>query len=369
MTNSQIIISEDYAKTLIGRVRSRSEKSASIIELAIKRFFDGSENRNRFRGKYGFVPHNIAISPTFWCNLSCLDCYPDSSEAESRMLSYEIIDRIVEEATTKWNVPFFTITGGEPISHAIAIAERHPNLLFQVYTNGTLINEKLVGRMEDLGNIVPLISIGGFRDKTDGIRGEGVYDKIMQVMDLLTEKGVAWGISFTLTSQNADVYDDGRFLDMLIDKGSLFGRFLTYVPTGRNADSKRIPSLEQRKRQGDALRNIDSKFLTVDYLNNPGLLRGCAAGGLRFVHIDPSGDVYPCVFIPFPAKFNVINAYRGDYLKEGVEIVNLEDILTKDPLLKMTREMALKRADDGCCLVLDKPEELKTAVKMLNLNY
>lgn len=355
MENHQIRASREYINRFTSRVVERSPKSAEIIEKSIRRFFDDSDKRNAFLTSYGFVPSNITFSPTYWCNLACLDCYPDSKQENSAILENETIDKAINEGTGKWAIPFFTITGGESLFHALDIAERHPDILFQLYTNGLLINENIARKIADMGNLFPLISIEGWKDETDRIRGEGVYDNLMEKMDLLTRENVLWGISFKLTSNNAGVYDNQDFLMMLIEKGALLGRFLTYMPTGRSADFGKVPSSEQRKKQGSTLRKLNGRFYTMDYLNNPGLVSGCAAGGLRYVHITPEGDVEPCVFMRIKGKYNLKEAYLGKY--EDVDC--LEHILVKDPLLIVTREKAMSKSVDKCCLVIDNPEDLR----------
>lgn len=339
-----------------------SEKSATLVGNKIPDFIAGMGKRGEFRQKHGFVPTLIMFSPTNWCNLNCIKCYPESSKEESKILQYSTIDQAIQEGKEKWAMPYFSISGGEPIDHAIDIAERHPQELFQVYTNGTLITNEKAEKIAQLGNLFPLISTEGTKEETDRIRGRGVYDKITSAMDTLTEHSVVWGVSFTLTSRNADVYET-NFLYDIIDRGAMLGRFLTYMPTGRNSDFSKVPSKEQRKKQGEALRALEKEkrfFLPIDYLNNPGLVEGCGAAGLRYVNIDPAGDVYPCVFIDKPAQYNLTKAYEGEYL----EVNNLEDILVKDTVMNLTRSVARKRDSSECCLVIDKPEELKEAYGM-----
>ena len=41
--------------------------------------------------------------------------------------------------------------------------EKHQDTIFQIYTNGTLIDEKMVERFVALGNVIPAISIEGLR--------------------------------------------------------------------------------------------------------------------------------------------------------------------------------------------------------------
>lgn len=355
MINPQIDISNEYAERFLNRVAERSQKSAGVIQASITKLFAASSKRNEFREKHEFVPSNITFSPTYWCNLQCLDCYSNSKDKNSVVLDNETIDKAIQECTEKWAVPFFTITGGESLFYALEIAEKHPEIVFQLYTNGLLIDKGIAHKMAQMGNLFPLISIEGWKEETDRIRGEGVYDTLMDKMTLLTKERVLWGVSFKLTSNNSGVYDNQDFLMMLIGQGAVLGRFLTYMPTGRYADFQKVPSIEQRKKQGEALRNINGKFYTIDYLNNPGLIRGCAAAGLRYVHINPYGIMEPCVFMGIEGNYNLRDAYLGRY--DGINC--LEHILIQDPLFIATRERAKSKSDDSCCLIIDHPNDLK----------
>ena len=75
---------------------------------------------------------------------------------------------------------FFTFSGGECFlrEDLLDLWERHGDCFFQVYTNGTLLDDAMVGRLSRLGNVAPMVSIEGSRESTDGRRGPGMYDKI-----------------------------------------------------------------------------------------------------------------------------------------------------------------------------------------------
>lgn len=368
--NSQLNFSLDDLGKFLRTIEDRSDKSASIIKSGFERLVKGSLKRWNYKRQHEFVPTNITFSPTYWCNLSCLDCYPDSSSEQRGTLNDGTIDRAISESSDKWSVLFYSITGGESLHHALKIAERHPDKTFQLYTNGTLITNEIASKIADIGNLFPLVSIEGTQEETDRIRGEGTYEKAIRAMDFLTDNGVVWGIAFTLTSNNADVYNQEDFIHTFISRGALVGRFLTYMPTGREADFEKVPSPEQRVKQKDALRNINgAEFYGLDYLNNPGLVKGCQVSGLRYFHIDPKGEIYPCVFLPIPAIFNLNDAYDGVYQREGLDIADLEGILVRDPMLKLSREIARERDYKSCCLVIDNPNEFKDTCSQLAKNF
>jgi hypothetical protein len=144
------------------------------------------------------------------------------------------------------------------------------------------------------------------------------------------------------------------------------------MPSGRNASFDKVPTLEQRKKQGDALKELERekvKFYSVDYLNNPSSFGGCAAAGARYLYINQSGDMFPCVFTPVPAIFNLKDAYNGVYAKEGLPIRSIGDILIHDPVLKLARQISFRRPTEQSCLLIDNPAEFRNALSDLIANY
>ena len=69
----------------------------------------------------------------------------------------------------------------------ITLCERHPDCAFLSFTNGTLIDEAFCKEMLRVKNFVPAISLEGFEQANDGRRGNGVFEKVMQAMNLLRE--------------------------------------------------------------------------------------------------------------------------------------------------------------------------------------
>jgi len=92
-------------------------------------------------------------------------------------------------------------------------AEKHPDVLFMFYTNGTLIDEKTAQRIAALGNVTPAISVEGWHERTDERRGVGVFDKILAAMEQLRKAGVFFGISLTATRHNVEEILSEEFID------------------------------------------------------------------------------------------------------------------------------------------------------------
>ena len=117
---------------------------------------------------------------------------------------------------------------------------------FMAYTNGTLIDEKTADRLAELANFSPAFSLEGWREQTDARRGAGTFDKVMQAMDLLRERGVLFGASVTVTRDNVELLFSDAFIDFLVEKGVVYEWSFHYIPVGRNPDVNLMLTPEQR---------------------------------------------------------------------------------------------------------------------------
>ena len=156
--------------------------------------------------------------------------------------------------------------GGEPFvwRPLLDVAERHHQSQFMVFTNGTMINDRVADRIVELGNVSPVISIEGSRESTDARRGEGTYDRIMAAMDRLRERGAFFAYSCTGTSQNVDEIVSDEFADLMVEKGASYGWYFLYMPVGRDPDLSLMPSAEQREQLHEGVVRIRSTRPLLD---------------------------------------------------------------------------------------------------------
>jgi len=262
-------------------------------------WFRGGKKRDFYEENYGFRPPFIMIlSPSWKCNLRCKGCYTLGQQRHPG-LEYDLVKRILKEAE-ELGIYFITILGGEPFVYPdfFRMLEEHPNIFFQVYTNGTLIDEETARRIADLGNVAIVVSCEGYEEETDRWRGKGVYKKIMNAMDHLREARVILGSSATVTTNNIDTVASDEFIDMLVDKGVVAQMYFLYIPVNGQGDINLMVTPEQR----DHLRRQVIKFrkekplFVLDFWNDGPHVEGCIAGGRRYFHINANGDVEPCVY-------------------------------------------------------------------------
>ena len=122
------------------------------------------------------------------CNLNCYGCYAGQYRKESDM-PIELLDRLFNEAE-EMGMNFLTISGGEPFirKEHLDLFEKHPDIAFQIYTNGTLINQEVAKRLAQMGNVYPAISVEGYEEETDETSRKRNIQKIMKPWKLYVMK-------------------------------------------------------------------------------------------------------------------------------------------------------------------------------------
>ncbi|MDD4876858.1 MAG: radical SAM protein [Dehalococcoidales bacterium] len=268
--------------------------------ILVKHHWYGSVKRDEMRSQGLAVPGTFLISPTMRCNLHCTGCYAANYSTKDDLES-EVIDRVLNEAE-ELGIFWITILGGEPFirEDMWEIYKKHQNIFFQIFTNGTLLDKNTTKKIAELGNILVVFSLDGFEQETDSRRGQGVFQKVMEGMDLLRESGVPFGFSYMITRKNVNTIISDQFSDMLVEKGCLIGWNFLYMPVGPNPDATLMPTPEQReliRTHGPQRIRNKKPIFTIDFWNDAPYMGGCIAGARHFFHINSHGDVEPCIFI------------------------------------------------------------------------
>jgi MoaA/NifB/PqqE/SkfB family radical SAM enzyme len=296
---------------------------STILNLFLKEFLNptNAEKKELFKTKYGVYPPGfMTISPEGTCNLHCRDCYAASVSTDLPRLSADIFNRILSDKRDQWASWFTVVSGGEPFTwrdngiDLIDIATQNPNQFFMVYTNGTLIDKNTATRMAQAGNISPAISVEGFETETDFRRGKGTYAKILKAFDNLREAGVPFGISVTANASNVtNLFTDEMVEFYFKQKGALYQWVFQYMPIGRGADTAAQVPPDVRKeiwyREQELIKK--ERLLIADFWNGGLYSSGCISSGREdgYLYIDWTGNIYPCVFIPY-WKDNIHQIYK-----------------------------------------------------------
>jgi len=346
-----------FVRTMLRALQQILPKGCSqcrrkVLENLVAGSITGKMNRLRYQARTGLQPpYLLVFSPTMRCNLRCTGCYA-FRYAKDDELPYAVLDRVVGEAK-EMGINLITISGGEPFARKdlLDLCAKHDDIYFQVYTNGTLIDDATADRLAELGNVVPAISIEGFEAETDGRRGKGTFGRIREVMAGLKERGVFFGFSATATRANNDLIVSNEFIDFWHNEGCSLGWYFNYIPIGREPNLDLMPTPEQRLDRRRRLSEIRERLpiLLMDFWNDGALVGGCMAGGRYYIHINVHGDVEPCVF----AQFAVDNI-RSKSLHQVLDSAFFRRIRARQPYSGNYLRP---------CMIIDHPEVLRDVVR------
>ena len=322
-----------------------------VLQILTKVFFRDHDIVRKLEEDGLHPPGMILISPSMRCNYRCEGCYAANYSKDDDM-SPEVVDRVLTEAIDVIGTKFFIMLGGEPLIYRpmLDIFKKHNDVSFQMYTNGALIDKEMAHKLVELGNVAPQISVEGFQEETDARRGKGAFERAMRAMDNLREAGCIFAFSTTVTSKNIDAITSDEFIDLMIEKGAMYGWYFMYMPVNGETDLSLMPTPEQR----DKLRKAVNRFrntkpiLLVDFWNDAPLTGGCINGGRTYLHINHKGDVEPCIFCHY-ATHNINNST----LKEALLSPFFKHLRSKQPFNYNTLRP---------CPIIDHPYIMREAI-------
>lgn len=307
-------------REFIGRVLENTHPNVRrqyIARMVVSMLFRDPEIGERCVREYGITPpYVMLISPSMRCNYRCKGCYAASYERRDDMQP-EVFDRVLREAEDI-GINFFIILGGEPFMYPelLNVLRMHSRSFFQIYTSGYFIDKLMARRLVKMGNIAPQISINGPAEYTNASRGKGAFDICMRAMDNLRQAGCVFGFSSLVIRDNVDAICSEEWIDLLIEKGALYGWLFLYMPVGGNPDMSLMPTPEQRNQLRVAMRHYrqTKPILPIDFWNDGPLTGGCISGGRLYFHINHRGDVEPCIFCHF-ATHNINECSLAEALR------------------------------------------------------
>lgn len=133
------------------------------------------------------VPPILVFSVTSKCNLHCKGCYDQTLRQPGRKdISDELLRKVMAEAK-ELGISFIVFGGGEPLMRPLVldIPAEYPEIMFLMFTNGLLIDDGVLSKMNERRNIIPLLSLEGYQTDTDERRGRGVYEMLQKSIDVL----------------------------------------------------------------------------------------------------------------------------------------------------------------------------------------
>ena len=281
-----------------------------------------SRRRRKAEDSGEHIPTFLIASITSQCNLHCEGCYSRCNHATvdakpEKQLSAGEWERLFAEADAL-GISFVLLAGGEPLlrRNVIEAAGRKQNMLFPIFTNGTFLDEDYLALFDKCRNLLPIMSIEGGKSLTDMRRGAGIYETLMANMEQFRERGLIFGVSVTVTSQNYREVISESFLQELAGRGCKAVIYVEYVPVSSGTESLAPDDAARQFLQSEVLR-LRKERPEMVYVSFPGDEKssgGCVAAGRGFFHINSHGGAEPCPFSPF-SDVNVKTASLREALR------------------------------------------------------
>ena len=340
---------ENFVADVVKATLKNPRQSAFMLKFAAASAA-ASKKRKDAEAEGLHIPSFLIASITSQCNLHCAGCYSRCNHATVdaapvRQLTDAEWLKIFSEAD-ELGVSFILLAGGEPMLRRdiIEAAGRRQNILFPIFTNGTYMDEAYFRLFDRCRNLVPIMSIEGEKETTDERRGKGVYDRLIRNMEELHRRGLIFGASVTVTTQNVKEVVSDAFLQKLSDWGCKAIIYVEFVPVTEESRELAPGDAERAYLQAELTR-LREEHPEMVYLSFPGDEKssgGCVAAGRGFFHINSHGGAEPCPFSPY-SDINV----RDTSLKEALN----------SRLFKALRENGHLLEDHaGGCVLYEKRE-------------
>jgi radical SAM protein with 4Fe4S-binding SPASM domain len=304
---------------------------------------------------------------TIKCNLTCAHCRRlESNEAAFKDLSTDqaknLIEQLAELGRAQPVMPVLVFSGGEPLCRndlfELVSHTREAGITPALATNGTLIDTEVAEKIRDSGIVRIAVSLDGATAEVHNkLRQlEGSFERALEGIKHLREKGLAVQINITLTKHNAGqlekVYELAKSLEavavhifMLVPVGC--GQVLAETdmlsPEQYEEKMLEICRLDRRgelqmkvtcgphyeriiRQQGlyqERKKPLQSSGAVPGRTGHEGSTRGCLAGiGVLFV--SHRGDVFPCGYLPVKCG-NILKQKLSEIWQENEDLAQMRN--------------------------------------------
>lgn len=180
---------------------------------------------------------NVQLEITTACNFNCKHCF--NSVNRNNILSLKKIKDIVNDCKNM-GVHMLSLTGGEPLVHPdfkqIVEYISHNNIQYTVYTNGYLLNEKMILflKQNNVSNI--RISLDGFSEHIhDTFRNfKGSYNKIIEASKMLIYYKLPFEFNSMLHKYNNDILKFQHFVENEIGNIKIIFDYILNIGNAKN---------------------------------------------------------------------------------------------------------------------------------------
>jgi radical SAM/SPASM domain protein of ACGX system len=229
----------------------------------------------------------------------------------------KVIDNCAEMCERLDRVPYFYITGGDPLLHndfwRLLELLKSRDIAFSLMGNPFHLSAEVCRRLQSFGCERYQLSLDGLKHTHDAIRKNGSFDATLEKIPCIREAGIRAVIMTTVSASN--IQEIPELIDVVVKRQADVFAFARYCPTGIEKSAHIEPErykqfldvcwnkFERYKDSGTVF-NLKDHLWTL-YLYEKGLYPipegldektmydGCNCG-ISHLTILPNGDIYAC---------------------------------------------------------------------------
>ncbi|MDE6377360.1 MAG: radical SAM protein, partial [Duncaniella sp.] len=172
------------------------------------------------------------------CDQRCQHCYI-FAEGHPTLIEMsfdrarQVIDDCARMCSAMNRLPYFYITGGDPILHSrfwdILGLLKERDIPFTILGNPFHLNDQVCARLKENGCEKYQLSIDGLRATHDAIRKPGSFDTTIEKISVLRRAGIRCAIMTTVSGTNID--EIPAIIDLVVAHDVDIFAFARYCPT------------------------------------------------------------------------------------------------------------------------------------------
>lgn len=259
------------------------------------------------------------------CDQRCKHCYI-FSEDNCKSLDFmtweqmqSVIDNCCDMCDRYNRLPYFYITGGDPILHPdfwrLLKLLKNKNIPFTILGNPFHLTDEVCKQLKEYGCQKYQLSLDGMRETHDWFRKPGSFDCTLEKISCIKNAGIRSVVMTTVSGKNREEIPD--LIDTVVKQGVDIFAFSRYCPTSEEKDTGMTPQeykelLETcyQKFQKYETEGCNTYFNRKDHLwtlyeYEKGIFHipekaeeniiygGCNCGNCHLT-ILPTGDLYAC---------------------------------------------------------------------------
>jgi radical SAM protein with 4Fe4S-binding SPASM domain len=250
----------------------------------------------------------LFVEMTSQCNESCIHCYAESSPERSESLSLDEIRTGLNQARALGRA-FVQFTGGDPLIHphlvdAVACAHRLDFAGIEIYTNGILLTDRLLGKLKPFSPNIAFSLYSHDAATHDTITAlPGSFQRTTDAVRRAKAAGFGVRIGVILMRENSGQAVEIR--DYIVNHLEIDEAHIRFDPvkkTGRGVDIE------------------SSEGITFSAAHLPDKKKAARRNGKLCIASD--GTVYPCIF----SRKNPLGTIRHNSLQEMMDRLSQQTV-------------------------------------------